>query len=77
MRYSIQYIRPYCRLCHWWSIAAYLMNRHNVKPNLDTNLDIGASHNNRNHIKVDYFGVLRAWLWLNVTLIVGYFIDIG
>ncbi|MBE7216316.1 sodium/glutamate symporter [Shewanella benthica] len=59
-------------------IAAYLMKRHNVKPNLDTNLDIGASHNsNRNHIQVDYFGVLRAWLWLNVTLIMGYFIDIG
>lgn len=58
-------------------IAAYLMKRHNVKPNLDTNLDIGASHNNPNHIQVDYFGVLRAWLWLNVTLIMGYFIDIG
>ncbi|MDO6613650.1 sodium/glutamate symporter [Shewanella sp. 1_MG-2023] len=59
-------------------IAAYLMKRHKVKPNQDDELDIGASHQeNSKSIKVDYFGVLRAWLWLNVTLIMGYFIDLG
>ncbi|RTR38402.1 sodium/glutamate symporter [Shewanella canadensis] len=59
-------------------IAAYLMKRHHIKPNLDEELDIGASHkSSSNHIQVDYFGVLRAWLWLNVTLIIGYFIDLA
>ena len=59
-------------------IAAYLMKRHHIKANLDEELDIGASHkSSSNHIQVDYFGVLRAWLWLNVTLIIGYFIDLA
>ena len=58
-------------------IAAYLMKRHQIKANNDEELDIGTSHqSNSSHIKVDYFGVLRAWLWLNVTLIIGYFIDL-
>jgi ESS family glutamate:Na+ symporter len=59
-------------------IAAYLMKRHHVNANQDDSLDIGASHKtNSQHISVDYFGVLRAWLWLNVTLIIGYFIDLA
>ncbi|WP_064791934.1 sodium/glutamate symporter [Shewanella woodyi] len=59
-------------------IAAYLMKRHHIKANQDDSLDIGASHKTSSqHIRVDYFGVLRAWLWLNVTLIIGYFIDIA
>ncbi|ACJ30287.1 MULTISPECIES: sodium/glutamate symporter [Shewanella] len=59
-------------------IAAYLMKRHQVKANTNEELDIGTSHqNNTSHMKVDYFGVLRAWLWLNVTLIIGYFIDLA
>lgn len=59
-------------------IAAYLMKRHQIKANQDDSLDIGASHKTSSqHIRVDYFGVLRAWLWLNVTLIIGYFIDIA
>ncbi|WP_394392128.1 sodium/glutamate symporter [Shewanella woodyi] len=60
-------------------IAAYLMKRHHIKANQDDSLDIGASHatTSSQHIRVDYFGVLRAWLWLNVTLIIGYFIDIA
>lgn len=59
-------------------IAAYLMKRHKVQANHDSDLDIGTSHQaGSSHIKVDYFGVLRAWLWLNVTLIIGYFIDLA
>ncbi|MCL1048565.1 sodium/glutamate symporter [Shewanella abyssi] len=59
-------------------IAAYLMKRHQIKANNNEDLDIGASHqSNTAHMKVDYFGVLRAWLWLNVTLIIGYFIDLA
>ncbi|GIU19161.1 sodium/glutamate symporter [Shewanella colwelliana] len=59
-------------------IAAYLMKRHNLKASGNDELDIGTSHQESSqHLQVDYFGVLRAWLWLNVTLIMGYFIDAG
>ncbi|WP_028774618.1 sodium/glutamate symporter [Shewanella waksmanii] len=58
-------------------IAAYLMKRHKLTASHDSDLDIGSSHGASQSLSVDYFGVLRAWLWLNVTLIVGYFIDLG
>lgn len=59
-------------------IAAHLMKKHSIVGNSQGDLDIGAGHNDRkNHIQVDYFGVLRAWFWLNVSLISGYFIDLS
>ncbi|WP_394200530.1 sodium/glutamate symporter [Shewanella waksmanii] len=58
-------------------IAAYLMKRHQLTASHDSDLDIGSSHGASQSLSVDYFGVLRAWLWLNVTLIMGYFIDLG
>lgn len=59
-------------------IAAYLMKKHAIQGNTSGELDIGAGHNERkNHIQVDYFGVLRAWFWLNVSLITGYFFDMS
>ncbi|MCE2573457.1 sodium/glutamate symporter [Motilimonas eburnea] len=58
-------------------IAAYLIKRHHLQGNQDNELDIGTPHESTKHIRVDYFGVLRAWLWLNVSLIMGYFLDIA
>lgn len=59
-------------------IAAHLMTKHKIKnTNQSESLDIGTTHNQSKHITVDYFGVLRAWLWLNVSLITGYFLDIA
>ena len=59
-------------------IAAYLMKRHAISANTTHDLDIGMAHtSSKKDISVDYFGVLRAWLWLNVSLIIGYFLDLS
>ncbi|MFZ0708524.1 MAG: sodium/glutamate symporter, partial [Terrimicrobiaceae bacterium] len=42
----------------------------------DADLDIGQP-NAEQHIMVDSYGVLWAWLWLNIALIIGYFLDMG
>jgi ESS family glutamate:Na+ symporter len=57
-------------------IANYLINRHRLPTSGDENLDIGVS-NAEQHAPVDSYGVLWAWLWLNIALIMGYFLDIG
>jgi ESS family glutamate:Na+ symporter len=57
-------------------IASYLISRHRLKTGAGTELDIGVS-NQTPHAAVDSYGVLWAWLWLNVSLILGYFIDMG
>ncbi|HGY9613980.1 sodium/glutamate symporter [Vibrio harveyi] len=56
-------------------IANYLIKRHKLTPNTDHSLDIGVCHNEKT--KLDHFGYLYAWLMLNVSLIVGYFINLG
>jgi ESS family glutamate:Na+ symporter len=57
-------------------IASYLIGKHRLQTGPGTDLDIGVS-NETPHMAVDSYGVLWAWLWLNVSLILGYFIDIG
>ncbi|MDO6677925.1 sodium/glutamate symporter [Shewanella sp. 4_MG-2023] len=57
-------------------IAAYLMKRHKLTGNHDSELDIGTTHKDGDKgLQVDYFGVLRAWLFLNLSLIGGHFIN--
>lgn len=56
-------------------IANYLIKKHKLSPNSDHNLDIGVCHNETT--KLDHFGYLYAWLMLNLSLILGYFINIG
>ncbi|MCW5623770.1 MAG: sodium/glutamate symporter, partial [Burkholderiales bacterium] len=51
-------------------IANYLMRRHRLVPSADKRLDIGVPHVEADP-PLDYYGVLRAWLWLNVTLLLG------
>mgnify|MGYP000308392321 FL=1 len=55
-------------------IARYLLTRHNITPSGDEKLDIGVEHEDR-HAPVDSYGVLWAWLWLNIAMIFGYFLD--
>lgn len=57
-------------------IASYLIKKHRLQTGAGTDLDIGVS-NQTPHAAVDAYGVLWAWLWLNVSLILGYFIDMG
>jgi len=54
-------------------IANYLINRHKLKTNKDDDLDIGISH--EDHVNLDHFSVLHAWLMLNVSLMIGYLLD--
>lgn len=56
-------------------IANYLIKRHKLTPNSDKNLDIGVSHSSTT--KLDHFGYLYAWLMLNLSLILGHFVNIG
>lgn len=55
-------------------IARYLLIRHKITPSGDEKLDIGVEHEDR-HAPVDSYGVLWAWLWLNVAMIFGYYLD--
>jgi ESS family glutamate:Na+ symporter len=57
-------------------IANYLINRDRLATSGDDNLDIGVS-NDEQHTPVDSYGVLWAWLWLNVAMIMGYIFDLG
>ncbi len=56
-------------------IARYLMHRHRVQPSGDTDLDIGVKHDADQDTHLTYYGVLWAWLWLNITLIFGYILN--
>lgn len=57
-------------------IANHLINRHRLRTSNDDDLDIGQPNDDQ-HILVDSYGVLWAWLWLNIALIIGYFLDIA
>jgi len=56
-------------------IARYLITRHKVTPSGSAQLDIGVEHENRLTTMVDSYGILWAWLWLNVAMIFGYYLD--
>ena len=55
-------------------IANYLIDRYKLETNPNSKLDMGLSHNV--NVKLDYYGYLSAWLILNLSLILGYFLDI-
>jgi glutamate:Na+ symporter, ESS family len=57
-------------------IANFLINRYRLTSSRDVDLDIGVA-NDEQHAPVDSYGVLWAWLWLNIALIMGYFFDKG
>lgn len=53
-------------------IASYLMRQHKLTPSHDGRLDIGVAHDaDSSETRLDYYGVLRAWLWLNLALMLG------
>lgn len=51
-------------------IAGWLMRRHAIHGSDARPLDIGVSHKQAT-VTLDYFGVLRALLWLNMALMIG------
>lgn len=52
-------------------IAGYLMRRHQVRPSRDAELEIGTLHADERYLRLDYYGVLLAVLWLNLALMLG------
>jgi ESS family glutamate:Na+ symporter len=55
-------------------IANHLINRNRLHTSGDDDLDIGQPYDEQ-RLLVDSYGVLWAWLWLNIALIIGYFLD--
>ena len=52
--------------------ANYLMREHKLQPSHDARLEIGVVHGaDSADTRLDYYGVLRAWLWLNLALLLG------
>ena len=51
-------------------IARYLLIRHRLQPSAQTRLDVGLSFAEERP-RLDYYGVLWAWMWLNLTLLLG------
>jgi len=56
-------------------IARYLITRHKLVTSGHEQLDIGVAHEKQRTTMVDSYGILWAWLWLNVAMIFGYFLD--
>lgn len=57
-------------------IALYLIKKHKITPKGNEQLDVGVEHE-KQHTMVDSYGVLWGWLWLNIAMILGYFLDQG
>jgi ESS family glutamate:Na+ symporter len=56
-------------------IARYLIIRHKIKTNHEESLDIGVVHDNEQRTMIDSYALLWPWLWLNVSIILGYLLD--
>ena len=56
-------------------IARFLITRHKITTTGDAELDIGVKRDDELTTQVDSYGILWAWLWLNVSLILGYLIN--
>lgn len=56
-------------------IARFLITRHKITPSGDTSLDVGVEHEKKHTTPVDSYGILWAWLWLNIAMIFGYYLD--
>jgi len=56
--------------CIGGPIARFLMSRHRLESSHDHRLMIGTASDEE--VKsVDYYSILRAWLWLNIALLIG------
>lgn len=56
-------------------IARFLIMRNNIVTSGDSDLNVGIKRGEELTTRVDSYGFLWAWLWLNVTLVLGYFIN--
>lgn len=58
-------------------IAKFLISRHKLQTGSHDAIDVGVANDKQRTAEIDYLALLYAWLWLNLTLILGYFINIG
>ena len=56
-------------------IARFLLTRYKITPSGDARLDIGVAREKQHTTNVDSYGILWAWLWLNIAMIIGYYLD--
>ncbi|MDR9830610.1 sodium/glutamate symporter [Vibrio sp. FNV 38] len=56
-------------------IANYLMKKHQVSPSNQGDLSVGVYQKDETTAELSHYGVLWAWLFLNVTLMLGYSIS--
>ena len=56
-------------------IARYLITKHKIVTPQEDSLDIGVAHDKDHNTMVDSYALLWAWLWLNVAIMIGYFLD--
>jgi ESS family glutamate:Na+ symporter len=57
-------------------IANRLIRRHQLTPSRDPALEVGALDQQQPGKPLDYYDVLWAWMWLNLTLMLGYGLDL-
>ncbi|MFA0086957.1 sodium/glutamate symporter [Vibrio sp. 10N.261.51.F12] len=53
-------------------IANYLLSKHKIKPSNEQDVTVGAFQEHETRSELSHYGVLWAWLILNVTLMLGY-----
>ncbi|MFA0153651.1 sodium/glutamate symporter, partial [Vibrio sp. 10N.261.46.C10] len=53
-------------------IANYLLNKHKVSPSNEEEVTVGAYQESETKTELSHYGVLWAWLILNLTLMLGY-----
>ncbi len=58
-------------------IARFLITRNNIVTSGDSELSVGVKRGDESARQIDAYAILWAWLWLNITLILGYFINEG
>lgn len=56
-------------------IARFLITRNDIQPSNDEQLDVGIKRDKELTTKLDSYGVLWGFLWLHVSLMMGYFIN--
>ncbi|MBD1388555.1 sodium/glutamate symporter [Neiella sp. HB171785] len=61
--------------CLGGPIASYLIKKHKLKTGSHDDLDVGVAHD-KTHTKIEHYAILWAWMWLNVALIMGHFLDL-
>ena len=56
-------------------IARFLITRNNIPTSGDSELDVGVKRSEEFTTSVDSYAILWGWLWLNVSILLGYFIN--